>query len=182
MHGGYILEFAGDGILAVFGAPTPLDDHPDSASKCAIEMQRIVRHLNRKYEHSGQRKVFTDVGLDGMSIRIGVHTGSVIAGTLGSRQTLKYGVIGDAVNIAARLEALNKELASTMLISEATFDGVSRPIQSHFEGLGSYSIKGRQEPVNIYRFVDELNDQGESEASLELRSVNSFDWWEQSIS
>lgn len=181
-HGGYILEFAGDGILAVFGTPSPLENHPDAASKSAIEMQRIVRHLNQKYEQSGQQKVFTDVGLDGLSIRIGIHTGSVIAGTLGSRQTLKYGVIGDAVNVAARLEALNKELSSTLLISEATFNDVSSQVQGYFEGLGPYAIKGRQEPVNIYRFVQEHHETGDSEASLELRSVNSFDWWEQSTS
>ncbi len=177
-HGGYILEFAGDGILAVFGAPTSLENHPEAATKSAIEMHRIVAQLNRSYAESGRLEVFQDVGLDALSIRIGVHTGSVIAGTLGSRQTLKYGIPGDAVNVAARLEALNKELGSVLLISHATFETMSHEVQGSFEGLGPYPVKGRQEPVEIFRLVEEHLDQ---DASVKLESINSFDWWEQSM-
>ena len=179
-YGGYILEFAGDGILAVFGAPSPLENHSDSAAKCSIMMQRIVDRLNQRYSTNGQIEVFENAGLPGLSIRIGVHSGNVIAGTLGSRQTLKYGVIGDAVNVAARLEALNKEVKSSVLLSETTFNALSSDTQSWFEGLGAYAIKGRTEPVPIFQLIEEYLSAETDDPSMSLKSVNAFQWWEQS--
>jgi adenylate cyclase len=89
----------------------------------------------------------------------------------------KYGIIGDSVNVAARLEALNKEIGSTLLISESTFENMSTRIQNQFEGLGPYPVKGRQEPVNIFR-LSAGHMQELSSISLELESINTFDWWD----
>ena len=178
-HGGYILEFAGDGILAVFGAPDVLSNHSQAATNCALSMLKLVESLNQKYVATGQSKHFTNAGVEKLEIRIGIHSGSVIAGTLGSRQTLKYGVIGDAVNVAARLEAMNKETDSHLLISSDTFLRVDRETQNRFDGLGEKSVKGRTEPVAVFKLV--CGAHFETEASFDLRSINDFELKEESL-
>ena len=173
-YGGYILEFAGDGILAVFGAPSDLEGHAKAATRCSIDMLRAVDALNERYRENGQIDLFQNVGLNGLAIRIGAHSGAVIAGTLGSRQTLKYGVIGDTVNVAARLEQLNKELDSSLLISEDTFLRLDKDTQEVFDGMGKFPLKGRKEPMGIFRLED--NSLADVEASLDLDSIHSVTW------
>ena len=95
-HGGTIDKFQGDAVMAVFGAPEPLDDHAARALRCAIAMQRRQAELNAEG--------WSVVDLPTMGVGIGVNTGSVIAGTIGGAGRLEYTVVGDAVNVASRLQ------------------------------------------------------------------------------
>jgi adenylate cyclase len=147
---GCLIEFLGDGLLAVFGAPTYDADHAEAAVICALEMQQRLIMLNQHWQQQGLAKVWQEAGIEQLEMRIGIHTGSVIAGNLGSRSRMKYGVIGDAVNIASRLEALNKPLGTAMLISDAVKQRLSLSLQQRFRCTGEQAIRGRAHPVKAY--------------------------------
>ena len=136
-HGGVLDKFAGDAVMAVFGAPRPAADHARRALACAAAMQRRQLALNQAAEHAD---------LPTSQIGIGINTGAVIAGTLGGPGRLDYTVLGDAVNIAQRLqsEALGGEiLASAVTVRQAGTDRA--------EPVGLKHLKGRQELVEVYR-------------------------------
>jgi class 3 adenylate cyclase len=136
-HGGVLDKFAGDAVMAVFGAPRPAEDHARRALECAAAMQRRQLALNDAAGHEG---------LPVFQIGIGVNTGTVIAGTLGGPGRLDYTVLGDSVNIAQRLqsEAVGGEiLASAVTVRQAGTDRA--------EPVGLKQLKGRQELVDVYR-------------------------------
>jgi class 3 adenylate cyclase len=136
-HGGVLDKFAGDAVMAVFGAPRPAPDHAQRALACAAAMQRRQLALNDAAEHTG---------LPAFQIGIGINTGTVIAGTLGGPGRLDYTVLGDAVNIAQRLqsEAVSGEiLAAAVTVRQAGADRA--------EPVGRKQLKGRQELVEVYR-------------------------------
>jgi class 3 adenylate cyclase len=136
-HGGVLDKFAGDAVMAVFGAPRPTADHARRALECAAAMQRRQVALNEDAEHAG---------LPMFQIGIGVNTGTVVAGTLGGAGRLDYTVLGDAVNVAQRLqsEAVGGEiLASAVTVQQS---GTDRADPAGFKHL-----KGRQELVEVYR-------------------------------
>jgi adenylate cyclase len=134
-HGGTIDKFAGDAVMAVFGAPDPLPDHAERALRCALAMQERQAQLNAGVEEP------LDMG-------IGVNTGVVVAGTVGGGGRLEYTVVGDAVNIAQRLQSVAEAgeiLASSTTVSAAPAVGS--------EPAGSHEVKGRREPVEVYRLA-----------------------------
>ncbi len=112
-HRGTIIEFIGDAILVVFGAPLAADDDPVRAVHCAIAMELRLRELNAANE---------DAGLPVLSMGIGLHTGDVVAGNIGSDQQAKYGVVGEAVNLTARIESLT--LGTQLIMSDALREAV----------------------------------------------------------
>ncbi len=134
--GGTVIEFLGDAILTVFGAPAPTSDHAERAVRCALEMRRRLVELDRRLEVP-------------LEHRIGVHTGLAVAGNIGSATRTKYTVIGDAVNVAARLEHLNNELGTDILVSGATLALVP-PGAFAVVDHGDVPVKGRVEPVRVY--------------------------------
>ena len=138
-HGGTLDKFAGDAVMAVFGAPDPVEDHADRALRCAVAMQRRQEELN------GQG---WGVSLPALEMGIGVNTGTVIAGTVGGGGRLEYTVVGDAVNVAQRLqsEAGGGEIVATAA-TVAAAPGVA------VEPIGPRLVKGRTEPVDVYRLV-----------------------------
>ena len=139
-HSGTIDKFQGDAVMAVFGAPDPLPDHADRALRCAIAMQRRQAELNA--EGWGTEAI------DGLHIGVGVNTGQVIAGAVGGGGRLEYTVIGDAVNVAQRLQSEaegGQIVASAATIAAA--DGIAA------ESIGARHVKGREEPVEVYRIV-----------------------------
>jgi class 3 adenylate cyclase/ActR/RegA family two-component response regulator len=138
-HGGTLDKFTGDAVMAVFGAPDPQPDHAERGLRCARAMQARQAELNwEAWAESAQ-----EIGMG-----IGVNTGTVIAGTIGGAGRLQYTVVGDAVNVAARLqaEAIAGEILATASTMAAAPDVAAEPI-------GPREVKGRKESVEVYRVV-----------------------------
>jgi class 3 adenylate cyclase len=142
-------KYIGDAVMAVFGIPFPhhqskeIEQDAISAVSAAILMQEKLTSLNQELEKLGQPRI---------SIGIGIHTGLLVAGSIGGSQRLNYSVVGDAVNIAARLEQLNKNVQQgnpyNILVSETTF----QLIKSHFttQKVEQIQLRGRQQLTMIY--------------------------------
>ncbi|HZD16713.1 MAG TPA: adenylate/guanylate cyclase domain-containing protein [Actinomycetota bacterium] len=139
-HSGTIDKFQGDAVMAVFGAPDPQPDHADRALRCAIAMQ--VRQAELNVAGWGVE------GLPELGVGIGVNTGPVIAGTVGGGGRLEYTVVGDAVNVASRLqsEAEAGEIVATATTVRAAADVPVEPI-------GPRPVRGREEPVEVFRVM-----------------------------
>jgi len=138
-HGGSIDKFAGDAVMAVFGAPDPLPEHAERALQCALAMQARQQELNWE--------TWTE-GLPPLGMGIGVNTGTVIAGTVGGGGRLEYTVVGDAVNVAQRLQS---EASAGEVLTTATTVAAAPSLRC--EPLGPMMVKGRQEAVEAYRVL-----------------------------
>ena len=136
-HGGVINQYQGDAILATFNLPKALEDHAAGAVRAAIEIQHIL--ASRTFG-AGLRLVS----------RVGINTGIVVGGLVGAQDRLGYTVHGDDVNLAARLEALNKEHGTRIIVSERTRE-LAGPESFAFEALGTVTVRGRSRPVTVYR-------------------------------
>ena len=101
---GHILNYIGDSIMVVFGAPEKLKNHENQAVNCSLKMKEKLKELNKKWDENETSRYWKNHGIDLITMRMGIHTGSVIAGNLGSTEMLQYSTIGDTVNVAARLE------------------------------------------------------------------------------
>ncbi len=132
-HGGVITQFQGDAVLAIFNVPLADPDHAENAVRAAIEMHRAIK--DRAY--AGQV----------LSCRIGINTGDVVAGSVGAGGRLSYTVHGDAVNLAARLEQLNKEYGTPTLVSGATAERISA---ISLRRIGEVEIRGKSEKVSLF--------------------------------
>jgi adenylate cyclase len=145
-HDGVVGKFLGDGLLAFWGVPDRLDDHAQRAVRAARDMRRVLAELNAHRTVSG---------LAPLKIGIGIHTGNVAAGMLGQLQA-EYTVIGDAVNVASRVEGLTKEHGVDLLISETTWAQLPEPRNG--EKLASAEIRGRKAPIVLYAIPPESAD------------------------
>ena len=150
-HGGMINEFEGDGVLAVFGAPLPQHDHAVRAYQAAQGMLQAVEGLNTAWEGTQRAKRWQEAGMDGLAIRVGLHSGRVVAGNIGSDARMKYAVIGDAVNLASRVEGLNKALGTQLLMTAATHNAITGAgHNTAVHPKGTHQVKGRGEPVEVF--------------------------------
>ena len=149
-HHGCVIEFLGDAILAVFGAPYARDDHPQQALRCALAMRERLVQLNGEWQASGLAQCWTQSGIAHLKARIGVHTGRVVAGSMGGETRMKYAVIGDAVNVASRLETLNKELGTDLLISAQVYHRLPAELARGMRECGAFRVKGREQEVSVY--------------------------------
>ena len=138
-HQGTVDKFVGDMVMALFGAPVDDPVHADHAVDAACEMVRELGELNRKWAAEGRPQL--DIG-------IGVNSGEMVAGNIGSSSIMSYTVIGDNVNLGARLESLNKEFGTRIIISEATRARLTR--QYEVRSLGDVVVKGRTRPVAVF--------------------------------
>ncbi len=140
-HGGVIDKYIGDAIMALFGAPLQHDDDVDRALNTAIDMVAALDEFNIELKNDG---------LPPIGIGIGVNTGMVTAGNMGSAQRLNYTVIGDGVNVASRLEGLtkNKSYDTRIIISKATKIKATQSFD--IRSLGKASVKGKPRPIAIY--------------------------------
>lgn len=130
-YGGHVDKFLGDGLLAVFGTPEEHADHADRAVAAACEIVRAV-HL----------------GNTGLTVGAGVNTGPVVAGPIGGAGRLNFSVIGDAVNVAARVEAATRETGDDVLITDATRQALTRAVE--LDSRGSLPLKGKAEPIELF--------------------------------
>ena len=138
-HQGTLDKFVGDMVMGLFGAPLPDPRHADHAVEAALEMSAALDSLNQAWQASGRPVL--DIG-------IGINTGEMIAGNIGSTAIMSYTVIGDAVNLGSRLESLNKEFGTRILISQATRDRLT--IDVPLRHVGEAHVKGRTQSVVVY--------------------------------
>jgi class 3 adenylate cyclase/tetratricopeptide (TPR) repeat protein len=139
---GTVNEMTGDGIMALFGAPITLEDAPQRAIRSAYAIHREVSRFSEKIKAEGSIAA-------PIRMRVGIHTGPVVVGTLGNDLRVEFKAVGDTVNLASRMEGLADP--GTTFVTEQTFklaEGLFR-----FEALGKKKIKGKGEPVNIYRVI-----------------------------
>jgi adenylate cyclase len=137
-EGGVVKQFLGDGVMALFGAPQPYPDHAERAVRAALGIVERLKGLNETLQEQ-------DIGA--IEIGVGIHTGPVVAGLIGPDNRIEYGVVGDAVNLAARVEALTREMQATILVSR----DIAAQLGPGFN-LGqtaSMLVKGKSQPVEV---------------------------------
>ncbi|MBN2443529.1 MAG: hypothetical protein JXJ04_19370 [Spirochaetales bacterium] len=144
---GTIDKFIGDGIMAFWGAPVTLPDHPELACEAALACQKRLKELNIIWEEKKLPPLHT---------RIGIHTGNTVVGNVGSSERMNYTIVGDNVNLASRLEGTNKIYGTKVLISEDTYERVADKFL--VRPLDIVAVKGRSKSVRIYELVSPLNE------------------------
>jgi adenylate cyclase len=143
-HGGMLDKYIGDAIMAVFGAPLQNDKHAVSACLAAIEVQDQLKKYYSVADNKS-RPVF--------ETRVGLNSGKMIIGNIGSLQRLDYTAIGDSVNLASRLEGVNKEFGTKIIASESTYEQAKGVIEAR--ELDLIRVKGKQIPIRIYEVICE---------------------------
>jgi adenylate cyclase len=141
-HHGVVDKFIGDAIMAVFGAPVPAPDDPLNAVKAALDMRARLQKINVTFRERGLPEIRTGIGL---------HSGQVVAGNMGHAERMEYTVIGDAVNLASRLEGMTKELKCDVILSDDLFKQVEGHVDT--EPLHKIKIRGRDQEVMVHRLV-----------------------------
>jgi adenylate cyclase len=141
---GTLDKFIGDGVMAIFGAPVPLPDHAERACRAALGMNRELEALRARWAAEGREP---------FKIGIGINTGDMMVGNLGSEQLFDYTVAGDGVNVGARVESLNKEYKTetSIIISEATYLAAQDVLE--VRRLGEASVKGKTRPIVVYELL-----------------------------
>ncbi|HEY5381647.1 MAG TPA: adenylate/guanylate cyclase domain-containing protein [Acidobacteriaceae bacterium] len=138
-HNGIVDKFIGDGILAYWGAFTPEVNHAAEAAQAALEMLARVEELNTEWTKQGRETI---------AIGVGLNTGPVIFGNIGRGKKIEFTVIGDAVNLASRLEGLNKEFKTSIIVSECTRERIAG--QATTRALGGYKVKGKTVETTVH--------------------------------
>ncbi|HSQ65917.1 MAG TPA: adenylate/guanylate cyclase domain-containing protein, partial [Polyangiaceae bacterium] len=139
---GVVDKYIGDAIMAVFGAPVPKKDDALHAVRAAVGMRKALAHLNERLKARGATTIKTGIG---------IHTGEVVAGNIGSEKRMEYTVIGDTVNLASRLESSTKELGTPVLISDDTYQLVKDHIEAR--AVKEITVKGRQQAVMTWEVL-----------------------------
>jgi class 3 adenylate cyclase len=150
-HGGIIDKFIGDAVMALFGVPEPQDDAAARAVRAALELRDELFALNLRQRALGGREI---------RIGIGIDSGEVVVGFIGSHLRQSYTVIGDAVNVASRLESKTKELGCDLLISGETQRHQERFEVAETAFLGDIEVKGRKQPVAVFQVKGQLQKRG----------------------
>jgi adenylate cyclase len=151
--GGTVDKYVGDGIMAFWGAPVPNPTHALAACTTALRNQQSLKELRGRWQAEGKPLLFT---------RIGIHMGEVVVGNIGSPTRLNYTVMGDAVNLASRLEGLNKYYGTEILISESIYQEIQAAVVAR--PLDYVSVKGKTRAVLIFEL---LGLKGDTEKAIE---------------
>ena len=157
-HSGTLDKFVGDMVMGLFGAPVADAKHADHAVLAAVEMVEALGRLNARWRAEGRPTV--DIG-------VGINSGEMIAGNIGSDTIMSYTVIGDAVNLGSRIESLNKDYGTHVLISQATKDRLTVPVATRL--VGEAHVKGRAQPVTLYEVLHGKST-GETEHTEKIRA------------
>lgn len=149
-HGGTLVSYQGDGIMAVFGAPVEVTDHADRALAAATEMRDVrLPAFNIWARAAG-------LAAGDVAMGIGLASGPVMSGTVGSERRREYAAVGDTTNAAARLQAMTKETGHPLLMADATRAALTRPLAG-LQAVGSLDVRGRQVPTSVWT-VAEMGD------------------------
>ena len=172
---GTVDKYEGDAIIAFFGAPIDFEDHATRTCLAALDMQNRLAEL---------REIWKKEGLPEMFMRIGINTGQMVIGNMGSTNRMDYTMMGDSVNLAARLEGVNKQYQTYTMLSEFTYELAKNDIEAR--ELDSIRVVGKQEPIKIYEV---LGRKGEMDDFMRLilphfkEGLNHYkNWrWEEAI-
>lgn len=142
-HGGTVVQYIGDAIMALYNVPLDQPDHALQAVLTALEFQRRLKPLAKKFRqtHGGD-----------LACGVGIHTGEAVVGTMGSAQRFEYTAIGDTINLGARLESISKEYKTPIVISESTYQQVKDHCLTRY--LDEVTVKGKEIPVKIYAALE----------------------------
>ncbi|MCG8335339.1 MAG: adenylate/guanylate cyclase domain-containing protein [Proteobacteria bacterium] len=140
-HGGVIDKFIGDAIMAVFGGVIDLDNPSEKSLKAAEMMQSELKTLNEEWSAKGFPQLQNGIG---------IHYGEVLQGTIGSKNRKEFTVIGDAVNVASRLEGLTKEYKTSIILSQDSYQQLKSSSRKNLANLDQTTVKGRKDPVIIW--------------------------------
>jgi len=146
-NNGIIDKYEGDAIMAEFGMPVPNDDHPQAACRTALKMQHKLVEMRKKWKAEGKPE---------LEARVGINTGDVIVGNMGSDTVFDYTVMGDPVNLGSRLEGANKMYNTFIMISEFTHEYVKNDFYAR--PLDLIRVKGKSKPVEVFELIAEIND------------------------
>jgi len=147
---GTLDKYEGDAIIAFFGAPMPMEDHPKQACLTALDMQNKLADLRKKWISEGDKwpKIVHE-----MRMRIGINTGPIVTGNMGSATRMNYTMMGDSVNLAARLESAAKQYGVFIMISHFTYDLVKNDFEAR--QLDKITVVGKSEPVTVFELLSE---------------------------
>ena len=141
-YNGVINKFIGDAIMALFGEPIKDEKHPQNAVMCAYEMLKKVEYLREKWLFEGKPKI---------EIGIGINTGEVFIGNIGTESRMEYTVIGDTVNLASRIESYNKVYKTNLLVSSSTYSYISSI--ADVIKISEVQIRGKSKKIDIYEVL-----------------------------
>ncbi len=162
---GIIDKYEGDAIMAEFGMPVPYENHAYMACKAALQMQKKLYFLREKWQKEGKPQ---------LRARIGINTGEVIVGNMGSRNVFDYTVMGDHVNLGSRLEGANKFYGTSIMISEFTYEGVKSDYYTR--ELDLIRVKGKEKPIKVFELI------ASKEASLDQKFLQMLDIYAKGLS
>jgi adenylate cyclase len=154
-HGGTLVAYMGDGIMAVFGAPLQQDDHADRALEASREMLERLQGFNGWLREQGLH--------DGFKMGIGLNSGPVMSGNVGSERRLEYTALGDTTNTAARLEGMTKGTPHQLYVSDTTYQALTRPAED-LTPVGEAEVRGRKAKVRLWSLRDGAVPAAEPEA------------------
>ncbi len=153
---GTLDKFIGDGVMAFWGAPAQLDDHAFRACSAAVRIQKRMAELNARWAQEGHAP---------LTVRVGVHTDAVLVGNIGSMERMSYTVMGDGVNLAARLEGTNKEFGTRICVSHSVLREAGERLW--LRRIGMVNVKGRRADLQVYELMGIKGGDEETAASPE---------------
>src|SRR5258706_6378725 len=158
-NGGTLDKFVGDCVMAFWGARVRQEDHAARAARTALEMIAARNTLNEGWRKEGRQE---------LNVGVGINTGEMILGNIGSERRMDFTVIGDNVNLAARLESSTKELKASIVISEATYKQIEHLVQ--VRDLGTIHVKGKDVPIKVYELLGTAGKENEKYESAKTGS------------
>jgi adenylate cyclase len=162
--GGVVDKFIGDAIMATWGAPVSRENDTENAVNAAIMMRQALREFNQNRGGPGKPHI---------RIGCGINAGPALAGQIGSHDRMEYTVIGDSVNLASRIESLNKPFGTDILISEQTYVKVRETF--HVEKMRDIKVKGKEETQRVYAVLGRFDDETRPRSLPELQELLGVD-------